>query len=114
MSDGNSIYDEAAELAFPRYPGSDGDARAIELLEERTRTIGLETSLQWFTYDLGPAQRALRLTLISSAVLVAAAGFLTARSPLFGLALLAAAVIPGVVFLAWTPWLDRMELVRAG
>ena len=108
MSDGTKIFDEAAELAFPRYPGSEGDARTIGWLQERVHAIGLESSLQWFSYDLRPAQRALRLVLVVSAGLVAAAGFLTSISPLAGLALVAAAVIPGVVFLAWSPWLEKL------
>jgi len=108
MTDGKRIFDEAAELAYPRYPGSDGDARAIAWLEERVRAIGLETTLQRFSYDLGPAQRALRAVLLMSALLVAAAGFLTSTSPVAGLGLLAAAVIPGVVFLAWSPWLEKL------
>lgn len=108
MTEGKPIFDEASELAFPRYPGSDGDARAIAWLEERIRAIGLKTSLQCFSYDLGPAQSALRIVLLVSAALVAAAGFLTSASPLVGLALLAAAVIPGVVFLTWSPWLEKL------
>jgi len=108
MSDGRPIFDEAAELAFPRYPGSDGDVKAIAWLEERIRTIGLESTLQWFSYDLGPAQRALRAVLVVSAILVAGAGFLTSASPLSGLALLATAVIPGAVFLTWSPWLEKL------
>jgi len=108
MTDGKQIFDEAAELAFPRYPGSEGDAKAITWLEERVRAIGLETSLQWFSYDLGPAQRALQAVLVASALLVAAAGFLTSASPLAGLGLLAAAVVPGVIFLAWSPWLEKL------
>jgi hypothetical protein len=114
MSDGRKIFEEAAELAFPRYPGSEGDTRAIGWLEEKIRAIGLETSLQWFSYDLRPAQRALRLVLVASAALVAPAGFLTSVSPLAGLALLATAVIPGAVFLAWSPWLEKLYRREGG
>ena len=42
MTDGKRIFDDAAELAFPRYPGSDGDARAITWLEKRIQEIGLD------------------------------------------------------------------------
>lgn len=108
MSDGKKILAEAAELAFPRYPGSEGDTKAIAWVEAKVRAIGLETSLHYFSYDLRPAQRALRLVLVASAALVAAAGFLTSVSPLAGLALLAAALVPGAVFLAWSPWLEKL------
>jgi len=108
MTDGKRIFNEAAELAFPRYPGSQGDSRAIEWLENRLTEIGLDTSLQWFSYDLGPAQGALRAVLVMGALLVATAGFLTTASPLTGLALLAIAVIPGGIFLAWSPWLEKL------
>jgi hypothetical protein len=108
MFDGRSILDEAAELAFPRASGGEGDARAIAWLEDRIRAIGLETSVEWFSYDIGPAQRALRGLLTTAAVMVAAVGLLTPRSPLGALTLLAAAAVPGAVFLAWAPWLEKL------
>ena len=108
MADGDLIFNDAAALAFPRYPGTPGDATAIAWLEKRFRELGLETELQWFTYDLGPAQRALRAVLVASAVLVFLAGFMTARSPTIGLILLLAAGIPGAAFLAWSPWFERL------
>ena len=33
--------------------------------------MGLESTVQWFTYDLGPAQRALQPVLVASAIFVA-------------------------------------------
>ena len=108
VADGEPIFDDAAELAFPRYPGTEGDAKAISWLESRFQDMGLETTLQWFTYDLGPAQRALRVVLVASAILVAVAGFVTTPSPLIGLILLVAAFLPGAVFLAWSPWLEKL------
>jgi len=114
MFDGNRIYDEAAALAYPRYPGSEGDARAISWLEERVQDIGLETTLQWFSYDLRPAQRALRAVLVVSALLVAGAGFMTLRSPWTGLILLVAAFLPGAIFLAWSPWLEKLYRREGG
>jgi len=114
MADGKQIFDEAAELAFPRYPGTEGDARAISWLESRFLETGLQTKLQWFTYDLGPAQRALRVVLVASAMLVAVAGFVTTPSPLIGLILLVAAFLPGAVFLAWSPWLERLYQREGG
>ena len=70
MTDGNLIFDDAAALAFPRYPGTEGDARAISWLESRFQETGLETTLQWFTYDLGPALCARRVVLVASAMLL--------------------------------------------
>jgi acetylornithine deacetylase/succinyl-diaminopimelate desuccinylase-like protein len=108
MFDGETIFREASRLAFPRYPGTDGDARAIVWLEHRFKALGLETSLQWFSYDLGPAQRTLKFVLVLSAGLVAAAGFAIPRSPITGLGLLVAAVLPSAAFLAWAPWLETL------
>ena len=114
VADGEPIFDDAAELAFPRYPGTEGDAKAISWLESRFQDMGLETTLQWFTYDLGPAQRALRVVLVASAILVAVAGFVTTPSPLIGLILLVAAFLPGAVFLAWSPWLEKLYRREGG
>ena len=108
MADGSRIFDNAVELAFPRYPGTAGDAKAISWLESRFQKIGLETTLQWFTYDLGPAQRALRTVLVAGALLMAVAGVVTSRSPVTGLILLLIAFIPGAMFLAWSPWLEKL------
>ena len=108
MADGKQIFDDAAELAFPRYPGTDGDAKAISWLESRFQEMGLDTTLQIFTYDLEPAQRVLRVVLVTSAMLVAVAGFVTTPSPLIGLILLVVAFLPGAVFLAWSPWLEKL------
>jgi len=108
MFEGRRILDGARELAFPRYPGTEGDTGAIAWLEKRIEALGLETSLQWFSYDLGPAQGALRNVLVVSAGLVAAAGIAIPRSPITGLVLLVAAVLPSIVFLAWAPWLEKL------
>jgi len=108
VPDGNHIFGDATTLAYPRYPATEGDAKAISWLESRFLEMGLDTTLQWFTYDLGPAQRALQSVLVASAFLVAAAGIATTRSPVTGLILLMAAFLPGVVFLAWSPWLERL------
>lgn len=114
MTDGNRIFDDAATLAYPRYPATEGDAKAISWLESRFQGMGLETRLQWFTYDLGPAQRALQVVLVLSAILVAVAGVVTTRSPLVGLILLAAAFSPGAIFLAWSPWLEKFYRREGG
>ena len=114
MTDGQHIFNDATALAFPRYPGTAGDAQAISWLESRFQEMGLETTLQWFTYDLGPAQRALRVVLVVSAMLVAVAGIVTPRSPLSGLVLLVAAFLPGAIFLAWSPWLEKLYRREGG
>jgi len=114
MTDGQNLFNDAAALAFPRYPGTEGDARAISWLEGRFRDTGLETTLQWFTYDLGPAQCALRVVLVVSAMLAAAAGIVTTRSPLSGLMLLVTALLPGAILLAWSPWLEKLYRREGG
>jgi hypothetical protein len=108
MADGQAIHDDAAALSFPRYPGTDGDTRAISWVEDRMRERGLETTLEWFTYDIRPAQRALQIIMVIGAVSVAAAGFLAPQSPIAGLGVLILALIPGGVFLAWAPWLEKL------
>jgi acetylornithine deacetylase/succinyl-diaminopimelate desuccinylase-like protein len=108
MIEGQQILADATALSFPRYPGTEGDQQAISWVEERMRRIGLETILEEFTYDIGPAQRALQAVMVASAVLVAAAGFLTPSSPVVGLILLVAALIPSVIFLAWAPWIEKL------
>jgi acetylornithine deacetylase/succinyl-diaminopimelate desuccinylase-like protein len=108
MTDGRRIFDDAAALAFPRYPGTAGDTKAIAWLEERMQEIGLDTSLEWFSYDIRPAERALRAVMVVGAILVVASGFLTPRSPAAGLAFLVLALLPNAVFLAWSPWLEKL------
>jgi hypothetical protein len=108
MVDGTRILNEATGIAFPRYPGSAGDTRAIRLIEKRFDDLGLETSLEWFSYDLTPANRALRVTLIAGALWMAFAGIISQRSPILGLAFLTAALLPGGIFLAWAPWLESL------
>jgi hypothetical protein len=105
---GRRILAVATELAFPRYPGTAGDARVIAILEQRLRTLGLETVVEPFSYDIRPALWVLRGTLAIGAVMVAAAGWVMGRSALAGLLLLGMALLPGLVFLAWAPWLERL------
>jgi acetylornithine deacetylase/succinyl-diaminopimelate desuccinylase-like protein len=114
MADGQSIFDEAAALSFPRYPGTDGDARAISWVEDRMRDGGLETTLEWFTYDIAPAQRALQTIMVIGALLAATAGLLTPQSPIAALGVLILALIPGAVFLAWAPWLEKLYRREGG
>lgn len=105
---GDRILRQATELAFPRYPGTEGDARAIAMIEERLRRLGLETSVEEFSYDIRPALWMLRGLLLWGASVVVAVGVIVDRSPVAALVLLGLALLPGVVFLAWSPWLERL------
>lgn len=106
--DGGVIRDRALRLAFPRYPGTDGDARAIELVRSWFEVEGLEVTEERFSYDVRPAFRALRLLLLSSAVAVAAAAMLGLERPILGLTTLLMVLGAGTVFLGWAPWLERI------
>jgi hypothetical protein len=108
MIDVDRILGIARELAFPRYPGTPGDARAMDLVEGWLRETGLEVSREPFTYDVRPAFRALRLLMIGSAVLLLAAGVAAADRPLLAAAALAVALGAGGAFLGWAPWLERI------
>jgi len=107
-TDGARIRAEAGELAFPRYPGTEGDRRIIATLEDRFSDAGMEVGRQGFSYDISPAERALRVALVAGGLLIAAAGLITPRSPVLGLLLVVAAVVPGVALLAWSPWLEAL------
>lgn len=108
MVDVDRILATARQLAFPRYPGSDGDRRAMELVEGWLRQPGLEVAREPFSYDVRPAFAALRLLLTGAALLLLAAGLLAARAPLAAATLLALALGAGGVFLGWAPWLERL------
>ncbi len=105
---GDRILALAHELAFPRASGSDGDMRVIGMLRERLERLGLKTSVEEFAYDIRPAVWVLRVVLITSALLVLAASIVVASSPVLGAVLLGCALLPGLVFLAWAPWLERL------
>lgn len=105
---GDRVLAEAAQLSVPRYPGTDGDRATIAEVERRLRRTGLETEVQWFSYDLAPATRSLRFVLVAGGLLVAAAGVVAERFPIGGLLVLVAAVVPGLLLLSWSPWLERL------
>lgn len=105
---GRAIYNRARRLAFPRYPGTDGDGRAIEIVRSWFEVEGLEVAEERFSYDVRPAFRALRALLLSSAVVVAAAAILGQERPALALALLVLVWVAGAVFLGWAPWLERI------
>lgn len=98
----------AREISFPRYPGTEGDARAIRMVEDELREAGLEVAVEPFTYDVRPAFRALRAVLFSAAVLTAASALVAGRSAVLALALLGLGTAAGVTLLAWAPWAERI------
>ncbi len=106
--DADRILADAHALAFPRYPGTDGDRRAIELVEAKLRKTGLEVAREGFSYDIRPAFRALRLLMLGAALLVGGAGLLAGSSPLGAALALAVALAAGGTFLGWAPWLERI------
>lgn len=106
--DGERIEREASALAFPRYPGTEGDTRAIELVAGWLREAGLEVSCEEFTYDIGPAFRALRLLLLGTGLLVGVAGILAQPQPQIAASCLALALLAGGTLLVWSPWLERL------
>jgi hypothetical protein len=106
--DGARILAEARALSYPRYPGTEGDRRAIAEIADRLRQAGLETSVEQFSYDLRPALWSLRTLLIAAGLLLAAAGAVGRTAPQVGLVLVALALAPAAVFLTWAPWLERL------
>lgn len=111
---GEAIRREATELAFPRYPGTAGDRRAIELMADRLRGAGLEVSVEPFDYDLAPVWRILRLMLVFGAVALVGAGWLVPRWPLLAAGVLLSAGLAGGSLLGWAEWLERLYRRRGG
>ena len=106
--DVDRILTDAKALAFPRYPGTEGDIRAIELVAGWMREAGLEVSEEEFSYDVRPAFRVLRVVLLTIAASVAASGWLAASSPAAaGLILIVGLAIGGMT-LSWTPWAEKL------
>jgi hypothetical protein len=105
---GERLAADAARLSVPRYPGTEGDRQTVARLERLLRAAGLEAETQPFSYDLAPATRALSTMLVAGGLLTAAAGLVAVRSPLVAGLILVSALIPGLLFLAWSPWLERL------
>lgn len=99
---------EAAEIAFPRYPGSAGDRRAIGIVARVFGEAGLEVEVEDFDYDLRPAFRAIRAALIGAASLLAAAVAASVVSTALALLLLAGCVLAGGLLLVWAPGAERL------
>jgi hypothetical protein len=106
--DGARMLAVAREIAFPRQAGSEGDRRAREILVRGFSEAGLEVEEQEFTYDLAPALRAIRITLVFAALLVGAAGLLAVRSLGAAAALLAGGLLVGGALIVWAPGAERL------
>jgi hypothetical protein len=106
--DGRRILAEAREIAFPRYPGTEGDRRAIAMVSHAFRDAGLDVSEEEFSYDIRVAFRALRGALIGSALLIAAAGGLASTSVAVAALVLAVGVTVGVSLLVWSSGAERL------
>jgi len=78
------------------------------MLRRRFKELGLKASVEEFSYDIRPALWVLRIVLIASGLLVLAASITLASSPFLGATLLVCALVPGLIFLAWAPWLERL------
>ncbi len=96
---GERIFAQAQALAFPRYPGTEGDAQAIKMVAESFTAAGLEVAVEPFNYDLRPAWRALRGLLWGCAVALAAVGLLLDQYPIAAAATLVVALAAGGIFL---------------
>jgi len=106
--DGASLLAAARRIAFPRYPGSAGDRRAIALVGDELCRAGLEVEVQQFSYDLRAALGSLRAALVASSAAIAAAGGVAAASPVAAAALLAAAFLAGGTVVVWAPGIERL------
>jgi hypothetical protein len=78
------------------------------MIREALAEAGLEVSEQAFSYDIRPAERALRLLLVGLALLTAAAGALALRWPAAALALQLAGLLGGAALLARAPRLEGL------
>ena len=102
--DGARILEDAREIAFPRYPGTEGDRRAIAIVSRQFEAAGLEVVEEEFSYDIRVAFRALRTVLIGTALSVAAAGYLATVSIVSG------AVVLGAVRSMHDAGVDHVDL----
>lgn len=99
---------DARRLAFPRYPGTEGDERAIRLVADELRAAGLEVAVEEFSYDVRPAFRALRALLSTCALLFAASTYLAPSRPGLALVLIGVGTAAGLTLLSWAPWTERI------
>ncbi len=106
--DGARILETARGVAFPRYPGTQGDRRAIEIVGRELRAAGLEVRTEEFSYDLAPVMLLLRAALVATALALLAAGWLAAATPAGAAVLLLAGLAVGGLLLAWSPGAERL------
>jgi len=106
--DGARMLAEAHEIAFPRYPGTEGDRRAIAIVSRKLGEAGLEVVEQEFSYDVRIAFRLLRVVLVGSALLFASAGVLAPSSVAVAAAVLSIGLALGAAVLAWSPGAERL------
>ncbi len=99
---------DARELAFPRASGTPANRRACALVAHKLRAAGLDVREEEFSYDLRRALRAIRIVLLTAAVLVLAAGLVALRDPTVALALLGAGTLVGGILLVWAPGAERL------
>jgi hypothetical protein len=108
MSDGERLLAQAREIAFPRYPGTEGNRRARRIVVRRFNEAGLSVVVEDFSYDIRVAFRAIRAVLIVAALQLAAAGVVAVWSNGLSLALLFAGLIVGGLILVWTPGAEKL------
>lgn len=106
--DGRRMLADARAISFPRRAGSEGDRRARRVVAGALGSAGLEVTQEEFSYDVGPAEGALRAVLLSTALLTAASGTLALRSPAIAFLLQALGMLAGVVLVAWAPGIERI------
>jgi hypothetical protein len=105
---GRRLKRQAAEIAFPRGAGSEGNRRARRMVRDRFVAAGLEVEEQPFSYDLERAFRAIRWTLRFVALSVAVAALLAASRIGLAAVALAVAILGGGVLLAWAPGIEKL------
>lgn len=103
LIDGERIKRDAETLAFPRYPGSAGCARARSLVVSWFRELGLDVEEEEFSYDVRPAFRAIRVVACASALLVGAAGWTAPHAAGAAMILLLGGLLVGGTILVWAP-----------
>ena len=106
--DASEILADAHALAYPRYPGTEGDRKAIAWVAAKLRDAGLEVAIEEFSYDVRPAFRALTTIMLGLAALLLTSAFLAVRSPVLSIALLTLGLGAGAFLLSWSPWSERI------
>ncbi len=103
LLDGEGLKSHAREIAFPRYPGTEGCTRARKIVASWFRAAGLDVAEEEFSYDVRPAFRAIRAIALASGLLVGGAGWIAGRSPVTATGLLLAGLLIGGALVVWAP-----------